>query len=43
MALGFFFRQVRRCLVAKGRHEQDVYHVKAEIDVSVAEQTSTDL
>ena len=26
---------------AQGRHEQDVYHVKVEIDVSVAGQTST--
>jgi hypothetical protein len=26
---------------AQGRHEQDLYHVKVEIDVSVAGQTST--
>jgi len=26
---------------AQGRHKQDVYHVKVEIDVSVAGQTST--
>ena len=25
----------------QGRHEQDLYHVKVEIDVSVAGQTST--